>query len=383
MAMQMGMPPTRNSDLNVLLQTWGLEMPENTFAGDKNLAVPASVAADQRPERIIGYLALTPGCFNTDNVIAAELNQVRVLFAGVLKEVEKSQQKEETPQIKRTPLIMTTAKGNTFSISSPYELMMLQPSMLMSKFIDGNKPVVMGYLVTGRFKSSFPDGVESEVEPDKDKDESSAQAKDPNEDKKIKKHLTGLTESTEDCMVVVFADVDFISDMLAYQEAFFGKMVVGDNSALLLNAIDDLSGSSDLVSVRSRGNYRRPFIVVDEIERQAEEATAEEVNKINAQIAIFQGQLQSIVASAKEGQEEVIGSSILQKKKELELKIHEAQRQLREVKMKRREQIERLGRKLQYANTSVAPVAILMIAVMLGVRRTVRRRHYISHASDA
>jgi ABC-type uncharacterized transport system involved in gliding motility auxiliary subunit len=381
MAMQMGMPPTRNSDLNMLLRTWGLEMPENTFAGDKNLAVPASVAADQRPERIIGYLALTPGCFNTDNVIAAELNQVRVLFAGVLKEVEKPQQKEETPQIKRTPLIMTTAKGNTFSISSPYELMMLQPSMLMSKFIDGNKPVAMGYLVTGRFKSSFPDGVE--IEAKSDDDSSLKELKDPNEVKKPKTHLTGLKEAAEDCMVVVFADVDFISDMLAYQEAFFGKVVVGDNSALLLNAIDDLSGSSDLVSVRSRGNYRRPFIVVDEIEKQAEEATAEEVNKINAQIAIFQGQLQSIVASAKEGQEEVIGSSILQKKKELELKIHQAQRQLREVRMKRRERIESLGRKLQYADTSVAPAAILVIAVMLGVRRTVRKRHYISHASDA
>jgi len=380
--MQMGMPPTRNSDLNVLLRTWGLEMPENTFAGDKNLAVPASVAADQRPERIIGYLALTPGCVNTDNVIAAELNQVRVLFAGVLKEVEKPQQKEETPQIKRTPLIMTTAKGNTFSISSPYELMMLQPSMLMSKFIDGNKPVAMGYLVTGRFKSSFPNGVDVKVESDEDKS-SEKESEDPNKVKEAKKHLTGLKEATEDCAVVVFADVDFISDAMAYQESFFGKVVVGDNSALLLNAIDDLSGSSDLVSVRSRGNYRRPFIVVDEIERQAEEATAEEVNKINAQIAIFQGQLQSIVASAKEGQEEVIGSSILQKKKELELKIHEAQRQLREVKMKRRERIERLGRKLQYADTSVAPAAILVIAVMLGVRRTVRRRHYISHASDA
>jgi ABC-type uncharacterized transport system involved in gliding motility auxiliary subunit len=382
MAMQMGMPPTHNSDLNVLLQTWGLEMPENTFAGDKNLAVPASVAADQRPEQIIGYLALTPGCFNTDNVIAAELNQVRVLFAGVLKEVEKPQQKEETPQIKRTPLIMTTAKGNTFSISSQYELVLLQPSMLMSKFIDGNKPVAMGYLVTGRFKSSFPDGVDVKVESEEDKS-SEKESEDPNEGKKIKKHLTGLKEATEDCAVVVFADVDFISDAMAYQESFFGKMVVGDNSALLVNAIDDLSGSSDLVSVRSRGNYRRPFIVVDEIERQAEEATAEEVNKINAQIAIFQGQLQSIVASAKEGQEEVIGSSILQKKKELELKIHQAQRQLREVRMKRRERIESLGRKLQYADTSIAPAAILVIAVMLGVRRTVRKRHYISHASDA
>jgi F0F1-type ATP synthase membrane subunit b/b' len=107
------------------------------------------------------------------------------------------------------------------------------------------------------------------------------------------------------------------------------------------------------------------------------------VNKINAQIAIFQSQLQSIVASAKEGQEEVVGSSILQKKKEVELKIHQAQRQLRDVKMKQRERKERLGRKLQYANTSVAPAAILVIAVVLGIHRTVRKRHYISHASDA
>ena len=68
--------------------------------------------------------------------------------------------------------------------------------------------------------------------------------------------------------MAVFADVDFISDSIAYQIAFFGKMVVGDNSALVLNTIDDLSGSGDLVSIRSRGNFKRPFVVVDEIERQ-------------------------------------------------------------------------------------------------------------------
>ena len=385
MAMQMGMSPARNSDLNVLLKTWGLEMPENTFAGDKILAIPASVAADQRPERIIGYLALTPACFNADNVIAAELNQVRILFAGALKEVEIPDQNDETPRPKMTPLIMTTAQGNTFSINNPYELMMLQPAMLMSKFADGTKPVVMGYLVTGRFKSSFPDGVDIEVESEEDKSSQQDEKKpeDPNGDKKIKKHFAGLKEAAEDCAIVVFSDVDFISDAMAYQESFFGKIVVGDNSALLMNAIDDLRGSGDLVTIRSRGNFRRPFVVVDEIERQAEEATAEEVDKINAQIAIFQSQLQSIIASAKEGQEDVIGSSIVQKKKELELKIHQAQSQLRDVKMKRRQRIERLGRKLQYANTSVVPVAILVIAVVLGVRRTVRKRHYISHASDA
>jgi len=192
-----------------------------------------------------------------------------------------------------------------------------------------------------------------------------------------------LKEAEKDCAVVVFSDVDFISDAIAYQRSFFGNVVVGDNATLVLNAIDDLSGSGDLVSIRSRGNFKRPFTVVDEIERKAEAETAEEVEKINMQIAGFQGEMQSILSSAKEGQEEVIGSSIVQKKQELELKIRQAQRQLRQVKMTRFEKIERLGNRLRQANMLAAPVVILVIAIVLGIRRGVRKRHYISHASDA
>jgi hypothetical protein len=51
--------------------------------------------------------------------------------------------------------------------------------------------------------------------------------------------------------------------------------------------------------------------------------------------------------------------------------------------MKRRERIDGLGSELQRANTLVAPVVILVVAVVLGLRRGVRKRHYISHASDA
>lgn len=379
--MQMGMQVSRSSELNVLLKTWGIEMPVNTFAGDRNLASMASIRANQRPERIIGYLNLTPEgkCFDTDNVITAQLNQVRILFSGVLREVADP---NEAVEVKRTPLVTTTNRGNSFSISNAYELMILDPSNLMRKFIEGDKPVAMCYLITGRLKSSFPDGIEIEVEVEAD-EESSDETKDPNDVKKIKKRIKGLTEAQEDCAVVVFADVDFISDAIAYQSSFFGKMVVGDNSALVLNTIDDLSGSGDLVTIRSRGNFKRPFVVVDEIERQAEEETREEVAKINAQIAGFQSELQSILASAKEGQEGVIGSSILQKQRDLELKQRRAQRQLNEVKLTRRERIEHLGNILRGFNMLMAPAVILVIAIVLGIRRSVRKRHYISHASDA
>ena len=245
----------------------------------------------------------------------------------------------------------------------------------MKKFADGTEPVIMGYLITGRLNSNFPNGIEVESK--------SPDPNDPNETITTTRQVTGLKEAQEDCAIVVFSDVDFISDAIAYQRSFFGSVVVGDNATLMLNAIDDLCGSSDLISIRSRGNYKRPFTVVDEIERKAEAETEEEVEKINMQIAGFQNELNSILSSAKEGQEEVIGGSIVQKKQQVELKIHQAQRQLRQVKMTRREKIEHLGNRLRQANMLAAPAVILIIAIVLGIRRGIRKRHYISHASDA
>jgi len=379
-------PPSASSDPNVLLRTWGLEMPQNTFAGDRSImADPRRITRNPRMDRIIGYLSLTPAgkCFNTQNVITSELNQVEVLFSGVLREIADSNQAQSGTEIERTPLLMTTNQGNSWKVTSPYELMMLNPQRLMENFAPGTEPVPIGYLITGRFKSSFPDGIEIEVESEQG---SSDKPKDPNEiPQKIKKRIKGLKQAAGDCAVVVFADVDFISDLLAYVDSFFGigKIIVGDNSALMLNAIDKLSGSGDLISIRSRGHFERPFTVVDKIEEKARDEERAEVENINAQIAGFQSELRSIVASAKEGEQEVVGSSIMQKKRDLELKIHQAQRDLRQVKMVRRERIEHLGNMLRNFNMLMAPAVILIIAIVLGIHRSVKKRHYISHASDA
>jgi len=388
----------QGSNLDRLMRTWGLEMPKNTFAGDRALAKEAAITRNQRPEKIIGYLDLTPECFNKDSAITTSLNQVRVLFAGILKEVDpkaagdkpadpnkpQEAKADESGQVQRTPLVMTTAKGNAWKVGSQFELMFPDPAKLMSSFSDGAQPVRMGYLVTGRLKSSFPQGIEVEV-PAKDTDPN-AKSEDPNKPKMAKKHITGLTEAKADCAVVVFSDVDFISDMLAYSPTFFGaKAIVGDNSAMLLNAVEDLSGSGDLISIRSRGNYKRPFVVVDKIEQDAEQETQAEVEVINAQIEGFNQKLQALVASSAKDdkQQELLGSTIVQQKRDLELKIREAQRQLREIKAKRRARTDELGNTLEVLNMAAVPSVVMIAAVVLGVWRSVRRRHYISHASDA
>ena len=102
-AMQMRTEHNPSSELNRLTVNWGLEMPKDTFAGDRALAAERILRADQGLQKIIGFLELTPGCFNHDNVITSELNQVSFLFSGVLREVVMDQQEIKERNIQRIP----------------------------------------------------------------------------------------------------------------------------------------------------------------------------------------------------------------------------------------------------------------------------------------
>ena len=380
MMMRSGQMPSSNSSLDRLLGTWGLEMPPNTFASDLTLAVTGSSRPNQRPGKIIAILSLSRNfeSFNTERAMTAELNKVNMMFPGALKKTAGA----ADSGLQYTPLLMTTDRGNTWKVSSPYELMSPDYAVLREKFTEGSQPVVMAYRITGRFKSSFPDGIEV---PDESADDE-ADAKPPadGEEKEQKmKTLTGLTEAAEDCDVVVFADVDFISDIVAYRNTFFGTTVVDDNAALMLNTIEELTGSSNLFSIRSRGNFKRPFTVVNDIEFEAEAETAEDEAKINAQIAGFQQELTDILSKARGQEGAIIETQILNKKMEVESTIRDLQKELRQVKMKKVRRIEKLGANLRNLCTLPGPAIIMLIAILLWTRRSVMKRHYISHASDS
>jgi len=374
--------PQRASDLNRLLKNWGVEMTEKKYVGDRSLVLDAAMSQDARPEKIMGYLMLTRECMNGESAISANLNQVRVLFAGALNPTAQDP-KDKAHHIQLSPLIQTTSRGNTFTNDTMEMTMQYNPGSLIKKFIDGKKPLVMGYLLRGRFRTSFPKGIDVSVDEKKPDENKPAAGPVVTEKKTATKHISGLKEASAECAVVVFSDVDFISDIIAYQRTFAGSSVVGDNVALLMNAIEDMMGSNDLIAMRSRGSFQRPFLVVDKIEQGAAKRTAQEEEKINAEITGFQQELQKIAAPASEGDNKLLEKSILEKKKLIEVNIREAQRKLRNVKMEQRKSIEQLGDKLRNLNTWSVPIVILVVAIVLGIRRSVHRRHYVSHASDS
>ena len=241
----------------------------------------------------------------------------------------------------------------------------------------------MAYLVTGKFKTAFPKGLETSEE---------------------KKGITPRRE-TDDGAVIVVADVDCISDICMAKPFRGNQQILTQNVDFLDNAIELLSGSDELIKVRTRGRPRR-FVKIDEIEREArkkeekdvaaieDKAIVEEIGKLQEQLEksegdvkyfldMRKGKLTRETSAAYQQTEAELLQKIMELNRQKESIQNETERQTREIKKRRRETIEAAGKRIKIMNLLLAPSIILVIAIALGIYRNLKRRYYISHASDA
>src|SRR5690606_26936597 len=100
------------SNLNALLEKWGVRMAEGEIAMDRTLALSAPLQRNQAPRPIPAFMALTNANMAQGEPISANLQQVRVLFAGSLGQAGG----DDAPRM--TPLITTTENGTTWKPAS-------------------------------------------------------------------------------------------------------------------------------------------------------------------------------------------------------------------------------------------------------------------------
>ena len=322
--------------------SWGIIYDSKMFAGDKNLAAVRKVSQFDPPMRLLPVVECDGRCSKDSDIISQGLNRVTLIYPGVLK-VDKSKNKN----LKYSKIISTTEKGNSYH-AMPYELS--NPQALLNKFVQGTEPVVMGYKIIGKFKTAFPKGIQIRIPDEQIKGSS----------KKIKtKNMTGVMESIKESAVVIIADVDFIHDQNAFQKTVFGVNVINNNSTLLLNSLENLAGSNELMSIRSKGKISRSFDVIDEIEFDAKKETEDKVKQINQQITLFTRELNEL---GRKGESiSLIQNEGIKKKKQLAKRIALLKSELREVKREGREKIESIGENLQLLNTIFIPALILLI----------------------
>ncbi len=351
-----GMPPGmpamgQSSDLPPLFAAWGIDYAADEVVTDARLALQVG-SPSGRPVRHYAYLGLGSGQLNTDDVVTAELGGVNAAMAGALAPAEGAATTFE-------PLI-STSPVSALMPSSRFSFLP-DPTTLQQDFSPGGEPLVIAARVSGVLPSAFPDGPPA--------------AEDDDETEAAATPAAHLAESSEPVNLIVVADVDMLSDQLWVQvQNFFGQQIAtafAGNGAFVMNALESLAGSSDLISVRSRGSFSRPFTKVEELRAEAETRYLATEQRLEQELAETERRLAELQSSRED-----TGSLLLTDEQQAEIdrfidQRADIRRELRAVQRGLDEDIERLGTRLKIINIGLVP-ALLTIVVLVAVWR--RRR---------
>lgn len=358
--------PEHKSDLPKLLQAWGLKLLEGKVAADADAAIRVSYTGNRGPQEIeyLPWLHLEERNLNREDFTTSQLKLINVGSGGVLQRLEGA-----TTTI--TPLIETG--GNSGLLDAEAVMIVRDPRGLLESFKPEGKPLMLAARVTGTVKSAFPGGKVEKAGPNP--------AGEPADGGKAEKDTivkpNHVEESAQPVNVIVVADTDMLADSfwIRMQQSMGVRVPTpfADNGNFLVNAIDNLGGNSDLISLRSRGSSSRPFTVVEQIQKDAE---AQFRNKERA----LQEKLQETekkIAELQQQKDQSAGTLMSpQQKAEVEkfkAEMLNTRKQLRDVQHDLRKNIEGLGTKLRIVNIGLVPALLGAFAVVFALMRRARR----------
>ncbi len=179
---------------------------------------------------------------------------------------------------------------------------------------------------------------------------------------------------------MIVADTDMLEDRFwAQVQDFFGQRVAvpfANNGDFVINAVDNLSGSDDLIGLRTRGQSARPFTVVQNIQRGAEQRFRAKERELTEKLRDTEKKLSDMQSQS---QEQGGGKVIMSKAQSDAIEAFRAdmlgtRRELRDVQHDLRKDIESLETRLKFINIGLIPILVAGAAGIVGVMRMRRRR---------
>ena len=337
--------PIREAIPRKLLDAWGVTLVQGFVAGDRLSAtrIKARVGGLEKGEvDYVAWLSLSKKNFNTTDFVTSKINSLVMASSGLLH-------KSGTAETEFIPLVQTSDQSMAIDASSIQ--FFTSPEELLQGYMPSGNAFTLAARITGDVKTAFPDGVEG-----------------------VAVKGRRLTESSEPVNIILVADTDMLRDMfwVDFQD-FYGKRAAvprADNDTFIINALDNLSGSNDLISLRSRGRSARPFTVVSGLR-----AAADQEYRIKERI--LQEKLSDTGHKLKQLQQNVMdktGQPVMSKEQLEEINKFRAEhikirKDLRNVQHALSKDIEVLGSKLKAINIALIPALIIVLAITLGITR--------------
>ena len=343
-----------------LLKAWGVEFDAKQIAGDVEHArrVQFGGGANNVVTEYVAWLGFDSGNLDQGDVLSAGIERLHLASTGFLSPAEGA-------TTKLTPVLQTSPEA----ASIPAEKISPMPDAvaLLREYKAGGKRLTIAARVSGEAKSAYPDGppkAETADGEDKDKSADTGEAK--------ADHRTG-----GEVNLLVVADTDLLSDQFWVDvREFLGQQIAvphAHNSAFVVGALENLSGSDALLSLRGRGVVDRPFELVAEIRRDAERRYREKEQTLTAKLKELQDQLAKL-EQVNDGGAVILTDDDREAIERFRGEMLTVRRDLREVKRALREDIDRLDAWLKFANIGAVPLLIGVGGIGWAAWRRRRRR---------
>jgi len=328
---QAAMFAKRDSDLPTLFKAWGIEYDPGKIVLDAANALPIQGPGGQSV-RHLAILGLSKQSLSRDEIPTAQLETVNFSTTGHFRLVDGS-------PLKLVPFVQSS--GDAMLYDAEQLKFLADPAQLYEKFKATNEHYVLAGRLEGKLKTAFPD----------------------------RSGAGHLAESKEAAHIVVVADTDVLSDRMWVQvQNFFGQKLMNafaNNGDLVINIVDNLAGSKDLIGIRGRATSARPFTTVDALKRQADQRFRQKEQELQQELASTEQKLNDLQQG-----KSAESATILTAEQQTELEHFREdkvriRKDLRQVRRQLDADIEALGSKLKLLNIGLMPLLLTIGALAL------------------
>ncbi len=350
------------TSIEPLMKSWGVHIEPRFVIGDGKRALSVNAGGGQ-VKPYLAWLGFEKEDFNQNDPVIGDLETLNLGTVGMITPIDGR-------TTKVTPLVQST--NYAMEIDAARVQFQPNPDELIDSFIPTNERYTIAARITGPVKSAFPGGPPAEA------------AAPPAAGQKPAAPLPAPLKESKNVNIILLADSDIFNDDFWVQiENLAGQRVaqpVAGNGDFVLNALDNLGGSSQLLSLRSRGTSKRPFELVEGIRRNAQARFSREEKVLEAKVADTEKRLQELqgrrTARGQPGQgkaQELFSPEQRAAIEKFRDQYFASRKELRAVQHRLSSDIDRLGGWLAAINILLVPLMLAGVATVLAVMR--RRRH--------
>ncbi|MEO8743485.1 MAG: Gldg family protein [Lysobacteraceae bacterium] len=260
--------PSVSSSLGKLFKAWGIAYDPHMVVRDMQNALQIQGNSQTSPVPNPVLIGLTKDAMNQGDIVSAQLDSLNFASVGALELAPHSPMTLE-------PLAQSSLDSDL--VATDRVRLQPDPKQLSEGFHATGKAYVLAARITGTPASAFPE-------------------------RKDAKHIAVAHAPVN---MIVVADTDMLTDrMWVHAQDFFGRRLLNafaKNGDFVANAVDNLVGTPDLITVRTREGFNRPFTRVEALKRRADQSLRGKQDELQDQLKTMETKLAELQPANPDG----------------------------------------------------------------------------------